>query len=100
MLTEIRRLPGTLEQAELDRVKARAKSALVMQQESSAARAGGIARQWYHLGKVRSLAEELARYDRLSVASIEAWLANHPPQELSVVSLGREPLEVPHEISA
>jgi hypothetical protein len=46
------------------------------------------------------LAEELARYDRLSVASIEAWLANHPPQELSVVSLGREPLEVPHEISA
>ena len=100
MLTEIRRLPGTLEQAELDRVKARAKSALVMQQESSAARAGGIARQWYHLGKVRSLAEELARYDRLSVASIEAWLANHPPHDLSVVSLGREPLEVPHEISA
>jgi len=100
MLAEIARLPGTLEAAELDRVKARAKSALVMQQESSAARAGGIARQWYHLGMVRTLAAELTRYDRLSIASIEGWLAANPPCELSVVSLGKEPLEVPIEVSA
>ncbi len=100
ILAEIRRLPGTLEAEELERVKARAKSGLVMQQESSAARAGGIARQWYHLGTVRTLADELARYDRLSVASIEAWLAANPVRDLSVVSLGREPLEVPLEVSA
>ena len=100
MLAEILRLPGTLEPAELDRVKARAKSSLVMQQESSAARAGGIARQWYHLGKVRTLGEELARYDRLSIDSIEAWLSANPIRDLSVVSLGREPLEVPLEVSA
>ena len=60
----------------------------------------GIARQWYHLGTVRTLAEELARYDRLSVGSIEAWLAANPVRDLSVVSLGREPLEVPLEVSA
>jgi hypothetical protein len=71
-----------------------------MQQESSAARAGAIARQWYHLGQVRTLAEELARYDRLSVASIEGWLASRPPRDLTVVSLGRAPLEVPHAIPA
>jgi predicted Zn-dependent peptidase len=100
MLAEIQRLPGSLSAAELDRVKARAKSGLVMQQESSAARAGSIARQWYHLGGMRTLAEELARYDRLSVASIEAWLAGHPPRDVSVVCLGPEPLEVPHAISA
>lgn len=100
MLAEIARLPGTIEPEELDRVKARAKSALVMQQESSAARAGAIARQWYHLGAVRTLADELARYDRLAVATIEAWLAAHPIRDLSVVSLGREPLEVPDAVSA
>jgi len=100
MLTEIHRLPGTIQEAELERVKARAKSALVMQQESSAARAGAIARQWYHLGKVRTLAEELDRYDRLSVQSIEAWLEKHPVRDLSVVSLGREPLEVRDAVSA
>jgi predicted Zn-dependent peptidase len=100
MLAEIHRLPGTIQEAELERVKARAKSALVMQQESSAARAGAIARQWYHLGKVRTLAEELDRYDRLSVRSIEGWLAKHPVRDLSVVSLGREPLEVRDAVSA
>ncbi len=100
MLAEIARLPGTIAGEELDRVKARAKSGLVMQQESSAARAGAIARQWYHLGRVRTLADELARYDRLTVATIESWLAAHPVHDLSVVSLGREPLEVPDAVSA
>lgn len=100
MLAEIARLPGTIEEAELDRVKARAKSGLVMQQESSAARAGWIAKQWYHLGTVRGLADELARHDRLTVASVESWLSDHRPAGLTVVSLGREPLEVPDEIRA
>ena len=100
MLAEIARLPGSIEPAELDRVKARVKSGLVMQQESSAARAGGIARQWYHLGRVRSLEEELQRLDTLSVASIEQRLADHPVTDLTVVSLGSEPLEVPDAVSA
>ena len=100
MLAEIRRLPGTIQEAEIERVRARAKSALVMQQESSAARAGWIAKQWYHLGTVRSLAEELARYDRLTVSSVETWLAANLPAGLTVVSLGKEPLEVPIEVPA
>jgi predicted Zn-dependent peptidase len=100
MLAEIDRLPGTISADELERVKARAKSGLVMHQESSAARAGAIARQWYHLGCIRTLAEELARYDRLDVPAVEAWLASQPSRDLSVVSLGREPLEVPGAIPA
>ena len=98
MLAEIDRLPGSLTEEELDRVKARVKSGLVMQQESSAARAAAIARQWYHLGRMQTLAEELERYDRLSVPALEAWLAANPPSDLSVVSLGREPLEVPRAL--
>jgi predicted Zn-dependent peptidase len=100
MLAEIARLPGTITRDEVDRVKARAKSGLIMQQESSAARAGAIARQWYHLKALRTLAEELDRYDRLDVAAIEAWLAAHPPRDVTVVSLGREPLEVRHALPA
>ena len=100
MLEEIERLPGSITEDELMRVKARAKSGLVMQQESSSARAGGIARQWYHLGRVRSLADELKRLDQLSVSSVRSWLESHPPTDLSIVSLGRHPLEVPRELSA
>ncbi len=100
MLAEIDRLPGSITADEVERVKARVKSGLVMQQESSAARAGAIARQWYHLGRMRTLAEELERYDRLTAESIEAWLRSSPPRDLSVVSLGRQPLEVRHAFPA
>lgn len=100
MLAEIERLPGSITEDELSRVRARAKSSLVMQQESSSARAGGIGRQWYHLGHVRTLADELERIDRISPESVCGWLERNPPGELSIVSLGREPLEVPRGLSA
>ena len=100
MLAEIDRLPGSIEGDELERVKAKVASGLVMQQESSTARAGALASQWYHLGRVRSLEEDLARYDRLDVPMLEDWLASRPPRDLSVVSLGPEPLEIPGAVSA
>ncbi len=99
MLHEIASLPGTITNEELDRVKARAKSGLVMQQESTAARAGAMARQWFHLGRIRSLAEDLERLDNLTVESIEHWLAQNPLTEVTTVFLGRNPLEVPDAVS-
>ena len=99
MVHEIATLPGTITEDELARVKARAKSSLVMQQESTAARAGAMARQWFHLGRVRTLAEDLQRLDELSVESIENWLAENPLKEITTVFLGRDPLEVPNAVS-
>jgi predicted Zn-dependent peptidase len=100
MLAEIERLPGSIDADELERVKAKVTSGLVMQQESTASRAGALASQWYHLGRVRSIEEELARYDRLDVPLLEDWLASRPPRDLSVVSLGPEPLEIPGAVPA
>jgi predicted Zn-dependent peptidase len=100
MLAEIDRLPGSLDADELERVKARVTAGLVMQQESTTTRADSLAGQWYHLGRLRTLQEDLARYDALDVPTLEAWLASRPPRDLSVVSLGPEPLEVPHAVSA
>jgi predicted Zn-dependent peptidase len=100
ILAEIDRLPGSIDADELERVKARVTAGLVMQQESTSARVGSMARHWYHLGRVRPIAEDLARYDSLDVPTLEAWLATRPPRDLSVVSLGPEPLEVPGAVSA
>lgn len=100
ILAEIDRLPGSIDADELARVKARVASSLVMQQESSSARVGSLARHWYYLGRLRTIEEDLARYDRLDVAAVEAWLAARPPRDLTVVSLGPEPLEVPGAIPA
>lgn len=95
MLAEIDRLPGSLDADELERVKARVTAGLVMQQESTTSRADSLAGQWYHLGRIRTLEEDLARYDALDVPMLEAWLASRPPRDLSVVCLGPEPLHIP-----
>jgi predicted Zn-dependent peptidase len=84
---------------ELDRLKARVKSSLIMQQESTSARSAAVARDWYHLGRVRTLEEIGALVDALTCDSINAYLAAHPPQNFTTMTLGPEPLEVPVGVS-
>jgi len=93
-LSELVRLAKGIEDAELDRLKARIKSALIMQQESSSARSSSLARDWYHLGYARTLDEISRLIDALSSRSINAYLARHPPENFTVVTLGSRQLEV------
>jgi predicted Zn-dependent peptidase len=94
MLHELVRLAEGVLPEELSRLKARIKSALIMQQESSSSRSSSIARDWFHLGRVRTLAEVGKLVDGLSCQSINAYLAQHPPGDFTVVTLGSSPLEV------
>ena len=77
---------------ELARLKARVKSGLIMQGESSSARSGAIARDWYHLGQARTLAELGRLVDALTVESINEYLQENPPGNFTVVTLGPTPL--------
>ncbi len=99
-LRELVRLGQGVQHHELDRLKARIKSALVMQQESSSSRSSSIARDWYLLGSVRSLDEVCRLVDGLTCASINAYLAQHPPRDFAVVTLGPAELEVAEETDA
>jgi predicted Zn-dependent peptidase len=92
-LGELRRLAAGIEDHELDRLKARIKSALIMQQESSSARSSSLARDWYHLGRARTLDEVSGLIDALTCSSINAYLAGHPPRDFTVVTLGPAALE-------
>ncbi len=94
-LAELRRLAQGIDADELGRLKARIKSALIMQQESSSGRSSSIARDWYHLGRARTLDELAGLVDGLSTERINDYLADHAPQEFNVVTLGPRPLEVP-----
>lgn len=96
---ELVRLGAGIDSGELDRLKARIKSGLIMQQESSSARSGAIAREWYHLGRARPLDEIGELVDALSAESINEFLAKHPPRDFTVVTMGPEPLEIPGEVS-
>jgi predicted Zn-dependent peptidase len=99
MLAELQRLTLGIEPAELSRLKARIKSSLVFQQESSPSRAGSIAADWYHLGRVRTLDEVGRIIDALTCEGINRYLKAHPPGDYTLVTLGAQPLEYPHGIS-
>ena len=98
-LQELAKLAEGIHDDELGRLKARIKSAVIMQQESSSARSSSIARDWYHLGRARTLDEVGRLVDELSCQSINAYLCEHPPKDFTVVTLGPQKLEVPVGIS-
>jgi len=98
-VSELLRLGAGIQQSELDRLKARIKSSLIMQQESTSARSGALARDWYHLGRARTLDEVGGLVDKLSAETINTFLTANPPRDLLVVTLGPQPLEVPVGIS-
>ena len=54
------------------RARTQLKSALVMQGESTSARAGALASDWYHLGRLRTL-QELAEAIDARDASTTSW---------------------------
>ena len=92
---ELLRLGLGIRQEELDRLKARIKSGLIMQQESTSARSGAIARDWFHLGRVRSLQELGAAIDDLTADRINEYLREHPPSDFTFATLGPTPLVIP-----
>ncbi len=78
---EIARLAEGVSAEELERAKIRTKSALVMQSESAQARAGGMARDLFLLGRVRSLEEIREKVDAVTLEALNAFLAEHPYRE-------------------
>ena len=93
-----RRFPGLREgigEDELQRCVARAKSSLIMQQESSSARSSSLARDWFHLGQARTLDEVGRLVDQLTPQSINNYLAANPPRDFTIVTLGPSPLAIP-----
>lgn len=94
MIEEFIRLSAGITDEEVQRVRVGLKTSLIMQQESTSARAGSLASDWYNLGRVRSFDEIQSAIQTLSPASIHAHLERHPPQNFRVVTLGPTPLNV------
>jgi predicted Zn-dependent peptidase len=91
---ELERLGNGIAEAELARCKARAKSALVMSQESTSARAGALARDWHHLGRVLTLEEIRARIEGLTVPSVLDYVHRRPARDFTVVTIGPSAIAV------
>ncbi len=93
-LKELRGLADSITSDELERCKVRAKSSLIMQQESTGSRAAGLARDWFHLGRVMTLDEIRHQVESLTVAQVMDYARSHGPDQLTSVTIGSEPLNM------
>ena len=91
-LGELRRMSEGVTQDELDRARIKMLTALIMQEESSRARAGALARDLWILGRVRGLDEITDAINAVTPASIAAFYESCPVGAPSVVTLGAREL--------
>lgn len=80
---------------EFDTMRADRKSSLIMQQESSMARSGAIAIDWFHLNRVRSPAEICAALDALTPESIGEYASGQDLGAMTILTLGPKVLKFP-----
>lgn len=92
-LAEVLRLQEGIKSEEIERVQAGLKSSLIMQEESTSARAGALASDWYYLGRIRRLDEIQAAIDGLSPRKIVSFVRRRPPGEFTLVTLGPKALK-------
>ncbi|MEM1377316.1 MAG: pitrilysin family protein [Pseudomonadota bacterium] len=71
IIGELQRVPGSIEQKELDRARAQFRASLMMSSENAPARAGQIARQILLFGRPIKNEELLERLDALSIDRLE-----------------------------
>jgi predicted Zn-dependent peptidase len=92
-VAEILRLHEGITDDELQRCKARAKSSLIMQQESTTSRASSLARDIYHLNRVVTLDEINARINALTTEQVREFAVEYTPKSMVLVTLGPQSLD-------
>jgi predicted Zn-dependent peptidase len=85
---EFSRLCDGISEDEMQRAKVGLKSSLIMQSESSSARAAGIASDHYLLGRVRGLEEIKGKLDQTCVDSVAEFLKNNRFEDYTAVTIG------------
>ncbi len=91
---EIEHMIDDLEEGELERWKVRIQSGLIMEQESSASRAGSIASDWYQIGRVMTTEEIESKIESLTLDDVRGYWTDHPPCDYRIVTLGPDRLQV------
>jgi predicted Zn-dependent peptidase len=95
VFAEIHRLREGVTAAELERAKTGLKASTIMQGESTSARAGAIAHDYFMRGRIRTLEEIKDAIDGVTVEKVNAYLKNNAPGPFTVVTVGPRELKLP-----
>lgn len=95
LVAELRRLSAGVEEAEFARAIVGMKSRLVMQGESTGARAHAIAADQAILGRPRTLEELAGLVESITLEKLNAYLRENPPGPMTLVTIGPTALQMP-----
>jgi predicted Zn-dependent peptidase len=87
-LAEIHRLGGGVTAEELARAKVGLKAATIMQEESTSARSGAIAHDFFMRGRIRTLDEIKSAIDDVELDRLNAYLKSNQPGPFTIVTVG------------
>lgn len=96
---ELTRVNAGIDQSELDRALVGMQSTLVMSGESSSARASAIAQDYRKIGRPRTLEERIDEIGRVTLKSVNGYLATRRLGACTVATIGPAALDAPRGIS-
>lgn len=88
LVAELRRVSDGVAADEFARARVGMKARLVMQGESTSARAAAIAADQYVYGRPRTLDELAARVEAVTLSELNGFVSEHPPMEMTLVTVG------------
>ena len=94
-LSELHHLMLGVTDAELQRAKTGVKASTIMQGESTSARAGAIAHDYFMRGRIRTLEEVKEAIDSVTVDQVNDYLSKHEPGPFTIVTVGPKALKPP-----
>ena len=80
---------------ELARAKTGLKASTIMQGESTSARAGAIAHDFFVRGRIRTLDEIKNAIDAVTLDQVNEYLKTHKPGPFTIVTVGPKELKLP-----
>ena len=94
-VAELHRLSDGITEAELDRAKIGLKASTIMTGESTSARAGAIAHDYFMRGRIRTLDEIKDAIDAVTVEQVNAYLRRNEPGPFTIAIVGPKELKLP-----
>ncbi len=91
---ELHRLSSGVTAQELDRAKIGLKASTIMQGESTSARAGAIAHDFFMRGRIRDLEEIKTALDSVTLDQVNTYLKQHKPGPFTIVTVGPKELRI------
>ena len=91
---QLRSIGDGVRAEELERARVQLKSATIMHGESTAARAAALASDWYHLRRLRSLAELSEAIDNVTGDDVLGYARGFLGRVFTALVIGPEPLDM------